>query len=360
MEKQLKVSYSDLTISEFYESYLLNKYNFNPEYQRDSVWSEDKREFLIDSILKNFPIPPIFLKMNLNPNTGKTIYDVIDGKQRLQSIIGFIEGTVFLPDNFSEGPFGNEELNGLSFSELDGINDYKKNFWSYQIPIAYIDTESKEAIDGIFDRLNRNGMPLTPQELRNALYRETELLKLIKKLIEFDFWKTRLEVVKTERLEHHEFISELLFMHITNSIFDSNNTAIDSLYKQWAAYFESHQEEVDGYFDEFSEITEYLKGIELNYTEYRFDGVSHLYGIFVFARHCKLNHIDNEKLRIPMTELMKKYRDKDFENDALKDYKKSMAAGTRQKSKRLSRVNSIIDFVNSVEDSLKIPNLKNA
>jgi uncharacterized protein with ParB-like and HNH nuclease domain len=354
MEKQLKVSYSDLTISEFYESYLLKKYDFNPAYQRDSVWSEDKREFLIDSILKNFPIPPIFLKMNLNPQTGKTVYDVIDGKQRLQSIIGFIEGKVFLPDNFSDGPFGYEELNGLSFNELDGIGEYKKNFWSYQIPIAYIDTQSEDAINGIFDRLNRNGVPLTPQELRNSLYRDSSILRLVKKLIEDEFWKARLEVVKTERLEHHEFISELIFMHLTNSIFDSNNVAIDNLYHEWTPIFQSDPDLEKKVLDEFNEITKYIEGIKLDYLEYRFDGVSHLYAIFVFARHCMQNKIDNSKLTAPLSDLMKKYRDKNFDNQALKDYKKSMAAGTRQKSRRISRVNAIIDYVNEIDTSLKI------
>lgn len=354
MEKQLKVSYSDLTISEFYESYLLNKYDFNPAYQRDSVWSEDKREFLIDSILKNFPIPPIFLKMNLNPRSGKTVYDVIDGKQRLQSIIGFIEGSVYLPDNFSEGPFGNEELNGLSFVELDGINDYVRNFWSYKIPIAYIDTESKEAIDGIFDRLNRNGVPLTPQELRNALYRDTVLLKLVKEISDIDLWKTRLEVVKTERLEHHEFVSELLFMHLTNSVFDSSNTAIDSLYRKWSKNFKSDNGLYDKSLREFSDISSYLAAMDLNYNEYRFDGVSHLYGIFVFARHCMILGVDYNKLKAPMNELMQKYRDKNFDNQALKDYKKSMAAGTRHKSRRTARVNAVIDFVNEMDESLNI------
>lgn len=354
MEKQLKVSYSDLTISEFYESYLLNKYDFNPAYQRDSVWSEDKRAFLIDSILKNFPIPPIFLKMNLNPQTGKTVYDVIDGKQRLQSIIGFIEGKVFLPDNFSDGPFGNEELNGLSFKGLDGIGDYKKNFWSYQIPIAYIDTQSEDAINGIFDRLNRNGVPLTPQELRNSLYRDSSILRLVKKLVDIDFWKARLEVVRTERLEHHEFISELIFMHLTNSIFDSNNVAIDNLYQDWSPVFQDEPHREEEVYYEFIKITTYLENIKLNYLEYRFDGVSHLYGIFVFARHCMMNGIDNNKLTAPLTELMKRYRDRNFDNQALKDYKKSMAAGTRQKSRRTSRVNAIIDFVNEIDSTLNI------
>lgn len=354
MEKQLKVSNSDLTISEFYESYILTKYNFNPDYQRDSVWSVDKKQFLIDSILKNFPIPPIFLKMNLDPITGKTIYDVIDGKQRLLSIIGFIEGKIFLPDNFSDGPFGNEDLNGLFFNELDNFIDYKKNFWSYKIPIAYIDTNSEEAINGIFDRLNRNGEALTPQELRNALYSKTNLLELVKRLAELDFWQIRLEVVKTKRLEHHEFISELLFMHITNSIFDSNNTAIDSLYSEWSIELTNHPEEIERYFEEFKEITTYIEKINIQFEKYRFEGVSHIYGIWVFARHCKIKGISYEKLTKPLMTLMSKYRIKNFDSPAINEYKKSMAAATRQKSRRISRVNAIIDFVNEQDSSLNI------
>ena len=357
MEKQLKVSNTDLTISEFYESYLLKKYNFDPEYQRDSVWSEDKKQFLIDSILKNFPIPPVFLKMNLNTSTGKTMYDVIDGKQRLQSIIGFIEGAVYLPDNFSDGPFGNEELNGLSFKELDNINDYKKNFWSYKIPIAYIDTNSKEAIDGIFDRLNRNGEPLTPQELRNALFSSSELLKLVKKTSDLPFWKIRLEVVKTKRLEHHEFISELLFMIVTKTIFNSNNTEIDKLYEDWSKHLTANPKDIDIFYNEFKDLTDYLEKINLKYDDYRFEGVSHIYGIWVFANHCKQLCIKPETLTIPLTELMKKYRDKNFDSEAIKEYKKSMAAGTRQKSRRISRVNAIIDFVNEQDKTLKIKSI---
>ncbi|MBI3133217.1 MAG: DUF262 domain-containing protein [Bacteroidetes bacterium] len=357
MEKQLKVSYSDLTISEFYENYLLKKYDFDPEYQRDSVWSEDKKQFLIDSILKNFPIPPIFLKMNLNPTSGKTIYDVIDGKQRLQSIIGFIEGRVYLPDNFSDGPFGNEELNGLSFNELDQVANYKKNFWSYKIPIAYIDTDSEEAIDGIFDRLNRNGSPLTPQELRNALYKGTELLKLIKSLAELDFWRVRLEVVKTERLEHHEFISELLFMQITESIFNSTNSEIDDLYEKWSHQLRDDSAKVRTFKARFKSVTEYLSKINLDYERYRFEGVSHIYGIWVFANHCEKLSIDPKKLAKPLIKLMQNYRDRNFDSPSIKEYKRSMIASTRQKSRRLSRVNSIIDFVNQEDKKLKIPKI---
>lgn len=87
-----------ITISEFYERNQLNKYNFDPKYQRRSdVWSEEKQSFLIDSILKNYPMPPIFLHQVIESDTGATKYNVIDGKQRLSTILRFINNEIALP-----------------------------------------------------------------------------------------------------------------------------------------------------------------------------------------------------------------------------------------------------------------------
>ena len=75
---------TSITISNFYEQYQLKKYNMDPPYQRDmNVWDIEQKSFLIDTIFKNFPIPPIFLEQKINADTGITNYDVIDGKQRL-------------------------------------------------------------------------------------------------------------------------------------------------------------------------------------------------------------------------------------------------------------------------------------
>ena len=71
---------NNINIATFWENYNLKKYNFSPEYQRKGdVWSESDKSYLIDTILKNFPMPPIFLHQLIDNDTGKTIYDVIDG-----------------------------------------------------------------------------------------------------------------------------------------------------------------------------------------------------------------------------------------------------------------------------------------
>src|SRR5712692_9368047 len=61
--------------------------NLEPGFQRQSVWTERDRAKLIDSILRNLPLPAIFLYKR--EEDGDLVYDVIDGKQRLESIFMF-------------------------------------------------------------------------------------------------------------------------------------------------------------------------------------------------------------------------------------------------------------------------------
>src|SRR6266508_4041385 len=62
--------------------------NLEPGFQRQSVWAERDRAKLMDSILRNYPLPAIFLYKR--EDAGSLIFDVIDGKQRLESIFMFI------------------------------------------------------------------------------------------------------------------------------------------------------------------------------------------------------------------------------------------------------------------------------
>ena len=94
----LDMDSNKLVISEFYENDKAGKYEYSTVYQREKVWSEDKKSFLIDSILKNYPIPPVFFRMKIDPDTGITKYDVIDGKQRLTTIRDFVDGKINLPE----------------------------------------------------------------------------------------------------------------------------------------------------------------------------------------------------------------------------------------------------------------------
>ncbi|HFC9438880.1 TPA: DUF262 domain-containing protein, partial [Vibrio cholerae] len=145
-----------MTISSLNEGRILKKFNLNPEYQRKSIWSDEQQSLLIDSILKNIPIPPIFLREHIDKQ-GKTSFEVIDGKQRLTSIFRFIDNEISTIDDDTD-PLHDDWLAGLTFSDLennDGFESILEEFWRYPLPIEYVYTKDDKVVDKIFDRLNR-------------------------------------------------------------------------------------------------------------------------------------------------------------------------------------------------------------
>ena len=83
MTTTLHSEYGDKTVQEIVHLFNNGQLNLEPGFQRQSVWTLPDRKKLIESIFQNYPIPSIFLyRQN---NYGRLSYDVIDGKQRLES-----------------------------------------------------------------------------------------------------------------------------------------------------------------------------------------------------------------------------------------------------------------------------------
>ena len=333
-----------VTIATFYENFLLGKYNFDPPYQRRSVWNDEKQSFLIDSILKNFPIPPIFLHQHIDENSGRTTYDIIDGKQRLLALIRFIKNEIPVSTEREHGDaFYDSRIAGANFVDLDrpDLAAYKKQFWRYTIPIEYVDTTSTEIIDDIFDRLNRNGEPLTGQELRNAKYHGTQFLSLVQELTLVPFWKARLSNVDVSRMEDQEFISELLFVLLQHGPLEALPPIIDSLYQAYTAPGAIH---VDAIKKEFLETTTFMEALGLDYEEYRIRGVSHLYGLWCFSWYCNKNHIEAVTVAKPLNQLFDQLRSSHISDPNVYEYKKTMSSNTKSKSMRDRRLSALIGY----------------
>lgn len=345
-ELTLNRSSNNITISEFYENETLGKYNYDVKYQRRSdAWSIEKQSFLIDSIMKNYPIPPIFLHAKVDSETGKTVYDVIDGKQRLTTIIKFINDEIELPENFGDDEFGSEELNGLKFSEIDKNSVFKKNFWKYNISIEYVDTEDEEIVNRIFDRLNRNGEPLNKQELRHARFSNSRLINLVEELTRLEFWQERLgKRLKFSRMENDEFISELLFTLLEDEIIESHPIVLDGLYKKWSDLLENDNEKYEDVKNRFIQLTNLMESLQLEYERFKIGGVSHLYGLWLFVIFCSNNNVVPEDIRGRLQSMFFRMRNKEQEDEAIKLYKNSMSQRTKSKTQRQKRVSALIQY----------------
>ncbi|MHA0937949.1 DUF262 domain-containing protein [Enterobacter kobei] len=339
----LKRDSNSINIASFWEGYSLNKFNFDPPYQRDSVWDEEKQSFFIDSILRNYPIPPIFLHQKIDDDTGKITFEVVDGKQRLTAIVNFIRGIII-----SASEENDDELTGVSFEDLgnEQYAEIKKLFWRYQMPIEYIDTEDEKIIDSIFYRLNRNGERLNGQELRNAKYHQTNFYQSVVELSQITFWQKTLNHVDKKRMEDKEFISELVFTLLENQVFGATQDIIDELYEK---YCPQNQDLYIPALQEFQHVTSYLQEMDIDFKAYKANGVSHLYGFFNYAIHCHKNSIPVEYASDVLKRFLDSLWDKgNNDNEELrKEYRKTMSSSTKSKSQRNKRIEVLISLLDN-------------
>lgn len=140
-------------------------YRLSPEYQRRHRWSPEQQSRLIESLIMNVPIPPIFLY-----EYDYSKYEVMDGLQRLTAIRAFYRDEFSLI-GLTQWP----ELNQRFYSELpekvrEGID---RRYLSSVILLketAKNDDDALRLKQMVFERINSGGASLTPQETRNAIY----------------------------------------------------------------------------------------------------------------------------------------------------------------------------------------------
>ena len=140
-------------------------YDLNPEFQRRHRWNNREKSRLIESFIMNVPIPPIFL---YEDRFGH--YEVMDGLQRLTAIHGFYINQLVL-DGLEEW----SELNGRRYSELPDLikRGIDRRYLSSIILLqetAKDEHQAQRLKQLVFERINRGGVKIEPQEARNAIY----------------------------------------------------------------------------------------------------------------------------------------------------------------------------------------------
>lgn len=180
---QDRVDYLVIHIKDLIEN--LRWLNTRPEYQRRLRWSDNKKSALVESIIMNVPVPPVFLF-----ESELSRYEVMDGQQRISALVDFINNEYALS--------GLEVWTGLNnkrFSDLPPT--LKRALQRSKVSGVILSPESSGTVDSprlrkeVFDRLNTGGERLNAQELRNAVYggRFNELLIALSGVREFtDFW----------------------------------------------------------------------------------------------------------------------------------------------------------------------------
>ena len=151
------------SVNDFLEWNDKKQLQLSPKFQRKAVWSEDAKSYLMDTIIRGKPIPKIFIRQTLNVENRQSIREVVDGQQRLRTILSFIN------DGFSINKKHNEKYGGYFFSQLSNVDpDIQSLILNYEISVdLLVNLPDREILD-IFSRLNSYAVVLNEQEKINA------------------------------------------------------------------------------------------------------------------------------------------------------------------------------------------------
>jgi hypothetical protein len=200
--------------------------NLNPGFQRKSVWKEKDRVKLIDSIFKNYPLPAIFLYRR--EDKGKLIYDVIDGKQRLESIfmfMGVLRGNRYSVKTQFDAA---QETIEVDWKYLERCNK-QTLINGYKLYTIEVDGGLSDIID-VFVRINSTGKALTSAEKQHAKYYNSPFLKVAANIARrYEKYFNKIGVLsqaQISRMKHVELICEIM-LSIGQDDVINKKTAVD-------------------------------------------------------------------------------------------------------------------------------------
>lgn len=169
----IAITKTTYTIVDFLEWQRQGSLDLRPFYQRRSVWNPRVKSLLMDSLLRGFPLPLIFLHNRLDVRTSKNLRQVVDGQQRLRTILAYIDidclGEIEDWDRFSILRSHNREFAGLSFAQLPADVQSKLLQTPLSVNVLPADIDDVTVLT-IFQRMNSTGLKLNDQEIRNATF----------------------------------------------------------------------------------------------------------------------------------------------------------------------------------------------
>lgn len=198
---------SDTTLKGYLEQWDKSQL-FIPEFQRDYVWDQTRASKLIESFLLGLPVPPTFL---YKPSGSKSFW-IIDGQQRIRSIVDFQKGV------FGESKFRLKGVDsrwaGKAFDELSEEDQFTLETTVLRaIVIQQTHPADHTSIYQIFERLNTGGIRLNAMEVRQCVY-VSEFLQEIKGLNDDENWRKIIGTQKPDkRLKDRELLLRVVALY---------------------------------------------------------------------------------------------------------------------------------------------------
>lgn len=335
-------------ISDFVEWDERGLLNLSPDFQRRLVWSEKAKSYLIDTILKGKPIPKVIINQELK--NARNIRVVVDGQQRLRTIIQFMK------DDFKISKAHSAKYAGYTFTMLP--RDVQNAFRKYEIGVDLLYDSAYEDILDIFARINTYTITLTKQEKLNAKYLgyfKQAAFNYGLKYVSYFLDGKILTKIKVTRMGEAELVSDLL-VAIVGGV--QTNKNIESFYKK----FEDKNGNLSKATDKFDKIMSVIGAIyppqELADTNW--SRIQLFYTLSTAIGHClyglkgpdprhraRISQASIGKIRVKLDEVSSKYDEvaanltDEYAPKNYKQFIEKSRRGTTDTSTRIWRTNFV-------------------
>jgi hypothetical protein len=166
----------DVTVDELLRRVGRGRIDIAPIYQRQFRWDGSRQSRLVESVLLGIPVPPLFMATN-QTDDAKSRWEVVDGLQRLLTLVNFAgDYDTRKSTRLSGNPLVLQDLEKLTefegshFEELP--EDIQTAFEDRPLKVVVLNDKSELQVRyDLFERLNTGGIELTPQEIRECVYR---------------------------------------------------------------------------------------------------------------------------------------------------------------------------------------------
>lgn len=189
----MEYSFKEFTIKELVALIDKESINLSPDYQRNYIWTSNDQKYLVDTIIKGYPLPSFFVYIDKN---GK--YEMVDGQQRSKTIYRFIKG----------------QITSSKFTGVKSFKDFNpQDILSYRIPFIVIkNLAPNDNLRDFYVLINKKGVHLNVPEVNKSEYYDKLFLKLAyevldyQNLIDLNLFTER----SIKRMNDRAYVEELL------------------------------------------------------------------------------------------------------------------------------------------------------
>lgn len=327
----------------------------SPKFQRKAIWADDAKSYLMDTIIRGKPIPKIFIRQTLNIENRQSMREVVDGQQRLRTILSFIN------DGFAIKKKHNPKYGGFYFSQLSNIDsEIQSTILNYEISVdLLVNLPDKEILD-IFARLNSYSVVLNQQEKINANH-FSEFKILVDKLSHKhnDFWSENKILTNQNvlRMADATLVADLVISMIEGI---QSKKQIKPFYNKYEKEFDYNTDLLEREFDETIELIKNIFDDTLKNTQFK--RVHLFYTLFTSIYNTKFGLKDTlieqkeielnkyERTKIALTELNVLFGTVPFQNMSVPQvqFLEDSRRATTDTKVRVRRTEFILNIINSI------------